>query len=496
MKTQRTFILTILFIIFLSFGLFAQYPDTLWTRTYGWVYDDWGNSVLQTSDGGYLIAGGTESAGTLYDDIFLIRTNEDGDTIWTKVIENYLDDWAASIEHTFDGNYIIGGTCYNNNRDMFLMKIDDNGNILWKKMYGGSDENEWGLEVQSTNDGGYVIAGITESYGAGERDAYIVKTDANGDTLWTKTYGGPYDDEARSIAQTNDLGYIVVGTTRSFGNGYTDVYLIKLNSDGSPQWMKNYGGTSFESANTVRQTTDGGYIIGGYTDSYGAGSGDFYLIKTDTNGDTMWTKTYGGPDGDYGRTVIQTIDGCYVLTGFTSSYGAGSEDAYLVKANTNGDTLWTKTYGGSSWDRCGGYSRTIQQTSDSGYIVVATTTSFGVGLSDVWLLKIETDAGVEEKKEIRTKVKDIQLKCYPNPFASTTTITLHRESENRSIGVSEIQIYDISGREVRSLSILSSQFSVPSYVWDGCDENGKVVSPGIYFINVGGKSIGKVVKVR
>ncbi|MDP7000223.1 MAG: hypothetical protein QF569_29625, partial [Candidatus Poribacteria bacterium] len=174
--------------------------------------------------------------------------------------------------------------------------------------YGGS-ENDYGYSVQQTSDDGYIITGETYSYGNGEADVWLIRTDANGDTLWTQTYGGSESDIGNSVQQTSDGGYIIAGETYSYGNGAADVWLIKTDADGDTLWTQTFGGTEFDIAHSVQQTSDDGYIITGETYSYGNGEADVWLIKTDANGDTLWTQTFGGSESDIGNSVQQTSDG-------------------------------------------------------------------------------------------------------------------------------------------------------------------------------------------
>jgi len=203
---------------------------------------------------------------------------------------------------------------------------------------------------------------------------------APGDTLWTRTYGGIYDDAAYSVDQTTDGGYICAGWTVSFGG--LDFYLVKTDASGDTQWTRIYDHDGDNEAYSAQQTTDGGYIIAGWTVGM-----NFYLVKTDAGGNTLWTRTYGGSMSDWAYSVQQTTDGGYIIAGFTYSFGAGNSDCYLVKTNADGDTLWTRTYGGSFNDEA--YS--VQQTTDGGYIIAGRTGSFGAGYSDIYLVK--TDAG-------------------------------------------------------------------------------------------------------
>jgi len=370
----------------------AQEPgDTLWTRTYGGTNIDRGRSVQQTTDGGYIIAGDTKSFGAGGYDCYLVKTDADGDTLWTHTYGGTGTDYAYSVQQTTDGGYIIAG--YTNsfgagNYDVYLVKTDANGDTVWTRTYGGAAA-EYAYSVDQTSDGGYIITGYTASFGAGGNDVYLVKTDADGDTLWTRTYGGSGGDRGRSVQQTTDGGYIICGDTESFGAGDYDVYLVKTDANGDTTWTRTHGGADSDHGYSVQQTTDDGYIVTGYTNSFGAGSDDAYLVRTDANGDALWTRSYGGSDYDYGTSVQQTTDGGYIIAGDTESFGAGSVDVYLVKTDADGDTVWTRAYGGTAWDQ--GYC-IRQAADDGGYIVAAFTKSFGAGNYDVWLLKLAGEA--------------------------------------------------------------------------------------------------------
>jgi hypothetical protein len=387
-KMKKSIFLTVLLGLFLVSTTIADPGDTLWTRTYGGSdYED-GYGVQQTTDGGYVIAGRTSSFGVGSHDFYLVKTDVNGDTLWTRTYGGSDSEGSYSVQQTSDGGYIVTGYTYSfgaGDYDFYLVKTDVNGDTLWTRTYGGGlFDYPW--HVQQTSDGGYIIAGETKSFGAGESDAYLVKTDANGDTLWTRTYGGTDYEYGYCVDQTSDGGYIVAGLTESFG--VRDVYLVRTDANGDTLWTRTYGGSDYEEARFVQETSDGGYIITGYTSSFGAGNNDFYLVKTDANGDTVWTRTYGGSAEDNGWSVQQTTDGGYIISGYTKSFGAGSRDVYLVKTDADGDTLWTRAYGGSNYD----YGKCVQQTTDGGYIVAAYTKCFGAGSYDVWLLRIAGEA--------------------------------------------------------------------------------------------------------
>jgi len=346
-------------------------------RTYGGSDDDRGYSVQQTMDGGYVVAGYAGAFGAGYADVSLIKTDPSGDTLWTRTYGGSSSDYGASVQQTTDGGYIVAGYTasfgagFYDVYNVYLIKTDPSGDTLWTRTYGGSKVDR-GSSVQQTTDGGYIVVGDTDSFGAGFYDVYLIRTDPSGDTLWTRTYGGYSYDYGASVQQTMDGGYIVAGYTAPLVPGSIDVYLIKTSPSGDTLWTRTYGGYSSDYGYSVQQTTDGGYIIAGKTRSFGPVAYDIYLIKTDPSGDTLWTRTYGGSDYDSGYSVQQTMDGGYIVAGRTESFGAGFCDVYLIRTDPSGDTLWTKTYGGSDWD----VGESVQQTTDGGYVIAGRTVIF------------------------------------------------------------------------------------------------------------------------
>ncbi|MCK4576547.1 T9SS type A sorting domain-containing protein [candidate division WOR-3 bacterium] len=404
---NRIIALMVWIVLFLFSSLLAQVPDTVWTRTYGGTLEDACESVKQTSDGGYILVGETRSfSSSLWSDVWLIKTDSLGDTIWTKTYGKTGEELGYSVQQTLDGGYIITGYTGSYGAgmvDIYLIKTDSLGDTIWTKTHGWYMD-ECSYSVKQTSDGGYIIVGDTGSFGYFH--ALLVKTDSFGDTIWTKRYGAGY---FCSVQQTSDEGYILAGGKTS--NNW-DVYLTKTDSLGNSLWQKTYGGVEYDKGYSVQLTSDGGYIIAGLTGSFGAGHWDVYLIKTDSIGDTLWTRTYGGTNFDKAWEVKQTIDGGYIIIGETQSFGPGSRDVWLIKTDSNGDSLWARIYGGLEYDI--GYS--IQQTFDGGFIIGGKTASIGAGLTDAWLLKIEPDVGIQEEQIYKNNLYSSNIKVFPNPF--------------------------------------------------------------------------------
>ena len=419
---------------------FAQAPDTLWTKRYGGGLDDLGNSVQQTNDLGYIIAGiGSFGAGN--NDIWLIKTDINGDTMWTKIYGGTGRDEGYSVQQTNDFGYIIAGYTQSYGagmRDFYLIKTDSLGDSLWTKTYGGTARDE-GYSVQQTMDFGYIIAGRTQSFGAGNWDIYLIKTDSLGNPEWDTTFGGTGYDGGESVQQTNDYGYIIVGTTQSYGAGLDDIYLIKTDSLGNLEWDTIFGGTGYDRGYSVQQTWDLGYIIAGEAEYYGTGDdADVYLIKTDSLGNLEWDATFGDTlVGDAGYSVQQTNDLGYIIAGTTGSFGTNN-DSWLIKTDSLGNLEWDATFGGLGHDE--GYA--VQQTNDFGYIIAGYTEFSG---NDVYLIKVEalfTDVHpitidipdtLDEATQLtpQAKVKNsgaaietFEVTCTINPGGYLSTITV------------------------------------------------------------------------
>ena len=442
-------------------------------RTYGGISRDYGNSVQQTRDEGYVVAGFTESFGAGNPDVYLVKTDSMGDTLWTRTYGGPEFDYAHSVQQTTDGGFVITGptTSFDaGSADVYLVKTDSIGDTLWTRTYGGPSW-DWGWSVQQASDGGYIIAGHTYSFGAGSSDIYLIKTDSKGDTLWTRTYGGTADDIGLSVQQTSDGGYIIAGQTYSFGEGSSDAYLVKTDSIGDTLWTRTYGGTADDFGVSVQQISAGGFIIVGWTGSFGSGSNDVYFIKTDSLGRALWTRTYGGSGDDQGRSVDQTSDGGYVIAGVTSV--VGFYDVYLIKTDSLGDSLWTRTFcgtGNPTYNSC-----SVQETGDGGIIVTGRTDSFGAGWDDVYLIKTDSlglVVGIQEQDRKLKTEKRKALQNKPNPFQGSTVISY---SLPGSAHVT-LKVFDITGRLLETLVNEIQEHGSYQVQWNSNDN-----PSGIYF---------------
>jgi len=309
---------------------------------------------------------------------------------WFKHYGGSNDDRGWSIQQTSDVGYIIAGTTESytyGNGDFAIYKLNSSGSKVWFKHYGGTGY-ELGSSIQQTSDGGYIVAGTTGSYSHGGADFAIYKLNSSGNKVWFKHYGGASgDDFGSSIQQTSDGGYIVSGSTSSYTNGADDFAIYKLDSSGSKVWFKHYGGTGFESGESIQQTSDGGYIVAGYTNSYTYGGYDFAIYRLDSSGNKVWFKHYGGTSDERALSIQQTSDGGYIVAGYTHSYTYGSWDFAIYKLNSDGNKTWLKHYGGSNSDQ----GQSIKQTSDGGYIVAGDTNSYTHGLDDCAIYKLDSD---------------------------------------------------------------------------------------------------------
>ncbi|MBK9097954.1 MAG: T9SS type A sorting domain-containing protein [bacterium] len=437
--------LTLLYSFFLVLTIssiqicFAQLPDTIWTKIYGDTDNEYGYYAEQTNDGGFILVGYMDISGN--DDVWLIKTDASGDTLWTKMYGTYHYDYASCVHQTADGGYIIFGETDSfdpNFWEGWLIKTNSYGDTIWTKHLGDYAYYfiDDGLELPG---GGYVFVGSTKISAGAPEDIWLVKTDSYGDTIWTKTFGGSENDIPTSICRTSDGGFMIGGVTKSFGSGNYDAWLIRTNSDGNLVWTKTYGDDRSNHASDVKQTDDGGYIIAGSTEASNHYN-DAWLVKTDYNGDTLWTRNWGSDEHDGAMSVVQTSDGGYVWTGYRK-ISTFTQDLWILKTDEDGNTLWSKTYGGT-FNNIG---RSINKTSDGSFIIAGDYYSEDTNTRDVWLLKVDPDISDVERDEQAEIPETIILKQnYPNPFNPSTTF----EFGIPEIQFVSLSVYNLLGEQV------------------------------------------------
>lgn len=356
--------------------------NEMWMKTYGgWRRDD-GASVEQTTDGGYIIVGRTQSYGAGGSDIWLIKTDSDGNKIWDKTFGGKYDDWSESVQQTDDDGFIIlGMKHYNpydtpNYGDIWLIKTDDDGNEIWNKTFDSGIVEE-GVSVLQTDDGGFLILGNAYTSNFSYICVYLIKTDSNGNMIWDKKFEGKTTTWF-SIAETSDHCYVG-------GGGFDrDAWVFKTNSTGELIWEKTYGGSRGDNSLSLILTNDDNIIVVGETLSYGAGGSDIWLLKINSSGDLLQNITIGRKYSDEkGYSIKTTNDGGYIIAGVKtwSFLRWHRSDGLLVKLDSNLVTEWMKTFGGFGND---GFL-SVQQIPDTSYIIAGFTTKFFN--ENVWLVK-------------------------------------------------------------------------------------------------------------
>ncbi|MBN2535876.1 MAG: hypothetical protein JXB88_23550 [Spirochaetales bacterium] len=293
-------------------------------------------------------------------------------------------DSSNDLLVTTDGGFLIAGYTYSKGEgkgDAYLIKCNAAGEIEWDKTYGGP-ENDQVYTLAKTKDGGYVAAGKTESYGSGKRDVYIIKVDAGGNLEWEKVYGGEQEDEANCVIQTTDNGYLTAGMTYSKGAGSGDIYILKLDTNGSLEWEKTFGGAKKDYAAHVEKTKDRGYIVCGS----GGEKTDCYVLKLDQEGNIQWEKFIGSDNFDLANCIIPVSRGGYIMAGMTQPEAGKKVDIYVVKLTDKGDIEWEKSFAGK--DHSG--AQNIKETMDKGYIVTGSTKNTKSGRDNAFLIKLNS----------------------------------------------------------------------------------------------------------
>ena len=382
--------------------------SVIFQQIYQCQVDQSAREAIEISNGGYMIIGMNEkSFGDT--DVYIMKTNPIGDTIWTKSFGGTSSEYPNMIIETSNGNFLIVGYTLSygsGSNDVWLLCIDINGNLIWSKTYGGTGDDE-GKDIIATADGNYMITGRSNSPGNQGYDAFLIKIDLNGNIIWQNNYGGNQYETSRSVKQCSDGGYVFTGQTLSYGSGNGDVYMTKTDASGNLIWSKTFGGNLIDDGNVIIENSDGSFMIAAETNSYGSGDMDVWILKTDNNGNVIWQQTYGGTDKDVSKSMRMTSDGGYIIGAISRSFGWINPDMWLVKIDANGAVQWTSNFG--SWDHEHCYS--ARQVTDGGFIAVGHTKSYGP-VSKIMFIKLDQFGTTDNQQTLSEK---ISLNFFPNP---------------------------------------------------------------------------------
>ncbi|MCX7846000.1 MAG: hypothetical protein N2312_05220 [Dictyoglomaceae bacterium] len=392
------FLILLLSLLSLLIGCAPQQTleKNYWQRIYKMVSQ--GNYVIQTSDGGYIIAGSTSHNTYGGSDVYILKLKPNGDIDWEKNIGGINGDWAKCIRETNDGYIVAGVTSsfsYYGIAQAYILKLTHDGNCTWSQTYSVYTEYSYPNHtyancIQLTSDGGYIVAGYINSYGTGEEDIYILKLKSDYSYDWHKIYGGDASDVATYIQQTTDKGYIITGWKSYTKHGQDDIYILKINKYGDIEWEKTFGGSGTDRSYCIQKTTDGGYIVAGSREFNG--DTDMFILKLDKEGNVMWADRYIKEGFDEALYIQQTLDEGYIVTGYVESFylTSGGFDVYVRKIDKNGKYEWSQRFGKGGID----IAYCVQQTSDGGYIVSGETSSFSnSGNLYTYILKLNSKGG-------------------------------------------------------------------------------------------------------
>jgi hypothetical protein len=504
----------ILVVFTFHFSLFTFYcfsqPTIQWAKCLGGSGDDEGYCICQTNDGGYIVGGFSNSHDGNLDSTnlggtWIVKLDANGVIKWERSYGGaFYSENPNSIIQTSDGGYIFAGNIgdsifgYHGGGDAWVVKLDDTGNVQWQKCYGGTG-NDLAESILQTNDGGFIFTGQTLSNDGdvidnhGNDDAWIVKLDDTGAIQWSKCYGGTNIDGFSSIKQLNDSGYILAGGTCSndgninFNHGSGDAWIIKIDSIGNIQWGKTYGGSGSDEFINILPIGNGYIAVGNSNSNDGdvvgfhGGLSDYWIVKLNDSGAIEWQHCYGGTDQDQFVSFVQTPDGGYAMGGYTLSTDVdvngnhGASDYWIVKTDTNGIIQWSQCYGGYGGDN----ANQMILANDRGLVIVGLTdgtggevTGYKGGLWDYWVVKLAPDSmvGIDEVQD-----KSFLSKIYPNPNNGNFSLEYNLQSAGT------FNLYDVLGQELLKeplqgeagiQNIYTVDLSSGIYFWEVATSNG------------------------
>jgi len=414
----------------------------VWQNAYGGPNDDAGYAISITHDSSFIVAGYTTSFGAGAGDVFLLKINSNGDTLWTRTFGGSSTDVGWSVDATTDRGFIIAGETQSfgyGGSDIYVIRTDSVGNILWSRTFGGTRDDA-GRAIKQTSDGGYIIAGhINDSAGVGG-SVFVLRLSPQGDSLWSRAIMPQGSSKAFSVVQTLDGGYVVAG---SVVFGLPVGYIVRLNQSGDSLWSRTISGGDGASLSEVQLTSDGGFVtVGSSAFPY------WYLTVTKwtSQGTMQWSRLYPSPlsppSDARGRGIKQLADGGYIVCGIASTFTPTSK-VFVLRLTSQGDTLWTKVFGTGNLNH--GNSIVAPQTTE--YLIAGSTTSFGSGGFDVYVLRLSTITGVQDDSGEPVPTSSHLRQNYPNPFNSSTVIEF---ALPKRVFV-DLRVFDVLGREIAIL---------------------------------------------
>jgi len=471
-----TKLLTLSICIMLCGGLCAQTPDTIWTGLYGdrppWFGYDQLYGATPTSDGGFAMNGySTTSGDTIKGDQWVVKIDGNGDTLWTRTFGAFdRRDYGRDIIESYDGNLIVAGHGrIANTTEAYrirLFKIDQQGNQIWEKDYVRTDGFSTEAIVETSNRG-FAITGWTDA-----KDIFLFRADSLGDSVWTRTYGGPGDDLGYDICQTADDGFMIVGMTESYGAGSYDIYVIRTDTNGDTLWTRTFGSAEYEEGRGITPTHDGNYLIAG---AHVVTNTDVWLIKIQDNGDTLWSTSPGQESAnDNAIGVTMAPDNGFVVAGRFYNTINFHNDMYVLKVDADGEPLW--------------YYSFISNTHDEGVIAyqlgAGPTYLFGTRAPsssgeyrDYWAIALASVLDADDSPAGAIPETFALSQNYPNPFNPSTRIDYTLAKRDHV----NIVVYDLLGRQVATLVDRTESPGAHSVDWDGHDRQGNRVATGVYF---------------
>jgi len=448
--------------------------DSLWMRTYGGAENDGFRSVINAGDGGAVAVGYTYSSGAPNSDVFAVKVDDNGNTLWTRAYGSDGMDYGCGVCETADHCFVIAGYTMSfgaGREDLYLLKIDASGDTVWTRTYGGAGPDE-GRAVCSTHDGYVVVAGSTDSYGQGENDLYLLKVDASGDTVWTRTFGSSRFDWGQSVCETQDSCYLVCGTSDS-ATLELDIYLVKVDPDGNLLWENRYGETGYNSPDwgmDVALVADTALVVAGYVAIEVRDPSDGCLLTVDLDGGQLGSRKWRNDYYQYFNSVCATHDSGQVFVGATKIVADQSNDLLLLKRLPSAGFVDILTLGGAGND----WGSSVVEAHPGFYLVAGQTGSYGAGGFDGWLIAMrEPDAAAGGGPYDRGAFLAAPS---PNPLSAATALRFGLTAP----GSVRLAVYDVAGRRVALLHDGYRGAGEHTLIWNGRDDAGRRVSPGVY----------------